>query len=61
MLPTHVIDDVLLGVVIVSSGQVDRTYYVDLVVLESRVVFVHVYYVIRVVYSKSAKQRKNFI
>lgn len=49
----HVVDDVLLSIVIdVRVRRIYGTYYIDLIVLEHRVVFVHVNYVICVVYSK---------
>lgn len=45
-----VVDDVLLGVLIVSAGSVDRADDVHLVVVELRIALVHRYYVVGVVY-----------
>lgn len=57
---TYVIDDIFFGVIIVRVRWIDRTNYIDLIVLGHRVVLVHVDYMIRVVYSKSVtKKRKN--
>jgi len=46
----HVVDDVLLGVILVRSRRVNRADDVHLVVLERDVVLVDVDYVVRVVY-----------
>lgn len=49
----HVVDDVLLSIVInIRVRWIHRTYYIDLIVFEHCVVFVHVNYMICVVYSK---------
>jgi hypothetical protein len=57
---TYVVNNVLLHFVIVRFRLVDRTNYIHLVVLERRVVLVHIYYVIRIVYSKSETKEKVF-
>lgn len=48
----HIVNDILLRVLVIRSWLVHRTYYVHLIVLERRVVLVHVYYMVCVVYSK---------
>jgi len=54
----HVVDDVLLGVVLVRPRRVHRTDDVHLVVLERNVVLVDVDDVIRVVYPESKSIQK---
>lgn len=59
---TYIVDDVLLGIVIIRVRRIYGTYYIHLIILERCVVLVHVDYMICVVYSKSAtKNRKKFI
>jgi len=50
---THVVNDILFGVRLVSAGRVHGTHDVHLVVFERLVSFVHVDYVVRVVYPES--------
>ena len=54
----HVVDDVLLGVVLVSARRVHRADDVHLVVLERHVVLVHVDDVIRVVYPETVNSKE---
>ena len=56
---TYVVNNILLRVLVIRSWLVHRTYYVHLIVLERRVVLVHVYYVVCVVYSKSVTEDIN--
>lgn len=50
---TYIINYVFFRLVVVSSWQVDGTYDIDLIVLKGRIIFVYVYNVIGIVYSKS--------
>jgi hypothetical protein len=58
---THVINDVFLGIFLVSAGHVNRADDVHLVVFKRYVPFIHVYDVICVVYPESETKTNKII
>jgi len=50
---THVVNDILFGIRLVRARRVDGAHDVHLVVFERLVSFVHIDYVVRVVYPES--------
>lgn len=58
---TYIVNNILLRVLVIRSRLVHRTYYVHLIVLERRVVLVHVYYMVCVVYSKSVTEKRMIV
>lgn len=58
---TYIVNDILLRVLVIRSWLVHRTYYVHLIVFERRVVLVHVYYMVCVVYSKSVTEKQTIV
>lgn len=58
---THVVNDILFGVRLVRSRRVHGTHDVHLVVLERHVAFVHVDYVVRVVYPESETHYRRHV
>lgn len=55
----HIVYYVFLGVLIVGSWHVHWTYYIDLIILELDVAFVHVYNMVRIVDTESETMRYN--
>lgn len=57
----HIVNDVLLGILIVRSRHVHGAYYVDLIVFKLNVSLVYVYYVVRIVDTKTENKKENII
>lgn len=53
IIDTHIVNDILFGIRLVRARRVHGTHDVHLIVFERLVSFVHVDYVVRVVYPES--------
>lgn len=52
----HVVNDVLFRLILVRARLIVRTNDVNLIVFELKIAFVYIYYMIVIIYSKSAKK-----